>query len=153
MDGNWTSEKIERFSNQVDEAALHNRDQSLSWQRWVMAASLSINGGATIAVLNLSAIDGSSRIWAIGWFVAGLLSAIGFGIVASIQMSKYSGFYKTQGWNVRNLTDTSEGSNKSEIDLETFDKLLKREKNIFWIQFFGLICFLVGIGVAVEGIK
>jgi len=149
---NWSPEKMKRFADQLEEHALYNRNQAISWQRWVMAASLTINGGAAIAVLNLSQIDGTSRLWAIGWFVVGLLATISFGTVASIQMSRFSGFYKIHGWKIGNLESNSGEFDQSKLDLKSFDKLLKRDNDIFWIQFIGLIGFVIGIIIAVEGL-
>ena len=152
---NWTPEKIDRMSSQVEEAALHNRDQSASWQRWVMAASLSINGGAAAAVLNLpqNGVYDISRLWAIGWFVAGLLISIVFGVVTSIHLSWLGGYYKRQSWIIGNISTDGKLTNGSQIDIDLLDNHLKRERRIFWIQFVGLLCFLIGVGVAVEGLK
>ncbi len=68
-------------------------------------------------------------------------------------MNKFSGYYKLQGWQIANFAGQTGEGDKPRLDIETFDKLLNRDKDIFWIQFVGLACFTIGIIVAVEGLK
>jgi hypothetical protein len=141
----WTAEKKNSLAEQVNAAALHNRDQSSSWQRWVMASCLSINGGAAIAMPNLSlaSIYNCSRFWGMAWFLSGLVTSIVFGICAAIHMERLSNYFQKSAWSIADNSDIEK------LDIPKFKKLRNQERLIFCIQFIGLICFVI----AVEGLK
>jgi hypothetical protein len=150
MATDWQPELIEKMTEQVEESQLHARQQASSWQRWVMAACLSINGGAAVAVLSLDEIHSVSQFWSMVWFVSGLVFAVGFGIANSIVMDQFDGYYKTQAFTLRRRIA---GDLKPRLDVKAFDRLSKREAILHWFQFTSLALFIVGIAVAVEGLK
>jgi hypothetical protein len=51
-------------------------DQHSALYRWILAARLSVNGGAAIAILNADQIDPKSALISLMLFVVGVLSAI-----------------------------------------------------------------------------
>jgi hypothetical protein len=150
MPTEWKPEIIEKIAEQVEESQLHSREQASSWQRWVMAACLSINGGAALAVLSLDKIHPNSQFWSIMWFVAGLTASVVFGIAHSVLMDHFDGYYKTQAFTLRRRLAGDLGP---KLDVETFDGLSTKEVILHWFQFTSLICFLIGIVIAVEGLK
>jgi hypothetical protein len=150
MATNWKPELIDKMAQQLEESQLHSREQAASWQRWVMAACLSMNGGAAIALLNLDKVHAASQFWSIVWFVVGLTAAIFFGIVCSILMDEFDGYYRGQAFTLRRRLA---GDLEPRLDMDTFDRLAQKEIIIHWFQFTSLICFIIGIAVAVEGLK
>jgi len=146
----WSQEKIEAFADHVSESSLHNRDQAIAWRKWALASCLSVNGGAAIAVMNLSSIDENSRLWAVIWFAAGIVFSILYGFVSAYQMAGWSGYFFKSSWAIRQRLFGQAGP--EELNLEQFDKLLKRDKRVQLLQYAALPLFLVGLGVAVEGL-
>jgi hypothetical protein len=152
MSERWTPERIEELASQTSESAIHLRDEASAWRKWALASCLSINGGAAIAVINLSVtqVDGRSRFWAILWFVAGVTASIVYGFVSAAFLARKGSYFRNSAWVMRRRLAEEESE---KLDIVQFETLQKIDRSIQWIQYLAVLFFLVGLGVAVEGLK
>ena len=152
MENPWTPQRLTKLVEYVGEASLHTRDQAASWQRWVLASCLSINGGATVALLNVSGIDERSRFWAVIWFIFGIVLSILYGIASAKVLQRISAHYNLSSWTISKYAEGTLGEN-DKLDPQGFSKLLRIENWINFVPLMVLGFFIVGLLIAVDGLQ
>jgi hypothetical protein len=148
----WTPERMRALAERTSESGLHNRNEAIGWRKWTLASSLSVNGGAAIAIMNLSAteIDEASRRWAVVWFICGVVASLIYGFVSAAIMARWGGYFHQSSWVMQKR---AMGEEAEKLDIEQFGKLEKADGAIQWIQYLALPLFLIGLGVVIEGLK
>ena len=152
----WDADKLKKFSDVVEQAGIHSRDQAASWQRWVLASCFSVNGGAILGILNFSGIDECSRRWAVGAFAVGLLFSIIFGMASAAVARQLGWFYSGSSWNISKRTFARAESDDSEaerLDAEMLGILRDRERRVQWIQYPSLAFFIIGLSIVIKGLQ
>jgi hypothetical protein len=146
----WSEEKTQKFADEVGKTALHYRDQSATWQRWVLASCLSINGAAAVAVLGSDGIDERSQRCAVIWFMVGVILSVAYGMGSAAVMNRLEGHLSNASWEI---WKSAAGDDAEKLDSNRLSTLRKCGRRVQWIQYGALACFVAGLALAIEGLK
>ena len=103
--------------------------------------------------MNVDAIDPNSRFWALLWFVFGTVATVVYGIFAADASSRFSQYFRRISWKMESAASGEDEDELPDLESDEFDELLARERLIPWVQSLALGLFVIGVGVAIEGLN
>ncbi|MEP2735638.1 MAG: hypothetical protein ABJP34_05010 [Erythrobacter sp.] len=143
------------------EAATFYTEQTVAFEKWLLAAQLSICGAGTIAVLNMTDLHSQPRFFAALWLFVGLLFALLFGNMRVGLLSRMStnsiksatAFRRArEQFAEAKITGASPNISAKEEDKPQIYQPVFSDKIISRLRYVPAICIMVGAGIVGEAI-